>query len=61
MQIPQKRVTKLICHHKVAAFPPQPQLRPRFESAVKGPRAFSSEVDPGSRENAQNKNLELPR
>lgn len=23
MQIPQKRVTNLICHHKVAAFPPQ--------------------------------------
>lgn len=37
MQIPQKRVTKLICHHKVAAFPPQPQLRPAFESAVKDP------------------------
>ncbi|MET4071841.1 hypothetical protein ABID58_006665 [Bradyrhizobium sp. S3.2.6] len=37
MQIPQKRVTKLICHHKVAAFPPQPQLRPPFEAAVKGP------------------------
>ncbi|MCS3730304.1 hypothetical protein FHR88_005375 [Bradyrhizobium betae] len=26
MQIPQKRVTKLINHHKVAAFPPQPQV-----------------------------------
>lgn len=26
MQIPQKRVTKLIDHHKVAAFPPQPQV-----------------------------------
>ena len=37
MQIPQKRVTKLICHHKVAAFPPQPRVRPPFESAVKSP------------------------
>ncbi|MEH2485614.1 hypothetical protein V1280_001553 [Bradyrhizobium sp. AZCC 2230] len=37
MQIPQKRVTKLICHHKVAAFPPQPQVRPPFETAVKSP------------------------
>lgn len=37
MQIPQKRVTNLICHHKVAASPPQPQVtRPR-EAAVKGP------------------------
>jgi len=27
MQIPQKRVTKLINHHKVAAFPPQPQAQ----------------------------------
>lgn len=62
MQIPQKRVTKLICHHKVAAFPPQPQLRPAFESAVKGPRAFSSEVDPVRvKKTRQNKNLELPR
>ncbi len=35
MQIPQKRVTKLINHHKVAAFPPQPRLGRRFEPAVK--------------------------
>lgn len=35
MQIPQKRVTKLINHHKVAAFPPQPRLGRRFEAAVK--------------------------
>lgn len=46
MQIPQKRVTKLICHHKVAAFPPQPQARPP-ETAVKGPKALSKEVAPG--------------
>jgi hypothetical protein len=37
MQIPQKRVTKLICHHKVAAFPPQPQVRTPFVAAVKSP------------------------
>ena len=37
MQIPQKRVTKLINHHKVAAFPPQPQVRQTLEAAVKGP------------------------
>ncbi len=37
MQIQQKRLTKLICHHKVVAFPPQPQVRPRFEAAVKSP------------------------
>lgn len=62
MQIPQKRVTKLINHHKVAAFPPQPRLtRPR-EAAVKRPKAFSSEVDPVRvRKTLQNKNLELPR
>jgi hypothetical protein len=35
MQIPQKRVTKLINHHKVAAFPPQPQVRRLLEAAVK--------------------------
>jgi hypothetical protein len=46
MQIPQKRVTKLINHHKVAAFPPQPQLSPPREAAVKRPKALSSEVDP---------------
>jgi hypothetical protein len=61
MQIPQKRVTKLIWHHKVAAFPPQPQVRRPLEAAVKGPRAFSSEVDPrfASRKRVKNKNLEL--
>jgi hypothetical protein len=32
MQIPQKRVTKLICHHKVAALPPQPRLRPLLKN-----------------------------
>jgi hypothetical protein len=48
MQIP--RVTKLICHHKVAAFPPQPQVRQVAGAAVKSPKAFSSEVDPGSRQ-----------
>ncbi|SFH73854.1 hypothetical protein SAMN04487925_101265 [Bradyrhizobium sp. cf659] len=37
MQIPQKRVTKLINHHKVAAFPPQPQLTRPHEAAVKSP------------------------
>jgi hypothetical protein len=31
MQIPQKRVTKLIDHHKVAAFPPQPQVQHAFD------------------------------
>lgn len=36
MQIPQKRVTKLINHHKVVAFPPQPQVRPLLPTAVKG-------------------------
>jgi hypothetical protein len=36
MQIPQKRVTKLINHHKVAAFPPQPQVTWRLQAAVKG-------------------------
>lgn len=46
MQIQQKRVTKLINHHKVAAFPPQPQLTPPRKAAVKCPKAFSSEVDP---------------
>jgi hypothetical protein len=35
MQIPQKRVTKLINHHKVAAFPPQPQVRRPLTAAVK--------------------------
>lgn len=37
MQIPQKRVTKLINHHKVAAFPPQPQVPRSREAAVKSP------------------------
>lgn len=37
MQIPQKRVTKLIDHHKVAAFPPQPQVRRLSIPAVKSP------------------------
>ncbi|MBR0839656.1 hypothetical protein JQ607_05560 [Bradyrhizobium liaoningense] len=50
MQIPQKRVTKLIDHHKVAAFAPQPQVTRSLEGAVKSPKAFSSEVDPGSRQ-----------
>jgi hypothetical protein len=50
MQIPQKRVTKLINHHKVAAFPPQPQVTRRLEPAFKGLKAFSSEVGPGSRQ-----------
>jgi hypothetical protein len=50
MQIPQKRVTKLINHHKVVAFPPQPQVRRPLGAAVKGPKAFSREVDPGSRQ-----------
>ena len=45
MQIPQKRVTKLICHHKVAAFPPQPQLRRALETAVKGPRSLELRQD----------------
>ncbi|MET4041614.1 hypothetical protein ACVWWI_003802 [Bradyrhizobium sp. USDA 3686] len=31
MQIPQKRVTKLINHHKVVAFPPQPRVRQAFD------------------------------
>ncbi|MGX1323054.1 hypothetical protein AB7M17_006507 [Bradyrhizobium sp. USDA 377] len=53
MQIPQKRVTKLIDHHKVAAFPPQPQVMRRREAAVKSPKAFSV------RKTRQNKNLEL--
>jgi hypothetical protein len=35
MQIPQKRVTELIDHHKVAAFPPQPQVTRSFAAAVK--------------------------
>jgi len=35
MQIPQKRVTKLIDHHKVAAFAPQPQVMRPLEAAVK--------------------------
>ncbi|MEY9885459.1 MULTISPECIES: hypothetical protein [unclassified Bradyrhizobium] len=62
MQIPQKRVTKLINHHKVAAFPPQPRLTRPLETAVKGPKAFSSEVDPVRfTKTRQNKNLELPR
>jgi len=59
MQIPQKRVTKLIWHHKVAAFPPQPQVRRPVEAAVKAGNAFSSEADP-IRVTRQNKNLELP-
>jgi plasmid maintenance system antidote protein VapI len=37
MQIPQKRVTKLINHHKVATFPPQPRLGRSLGTAVKGP------------------------
>ena len=62
MQIQQKRLTKLINHHKVAAFPPQPQLSPPREAAVKRPKALSSEVDPVRvRKARQNKNLELPR
>lgn len=36
MQIQQKRLTKLINHHKVVAFPPQPQVNRRLEAAVKG-------------------------
>lgn len=35
MQIPQKRVTKLINHHKVAAFPPQPRATLSLDAAVK--------------------------
>ncbi|MBB4259684.1 hypothetical protein ABH991_004941 [Bradyrhizobium ottawaense] len=35
MQIQQKRVTKLINHHKVVAFPPQPRVRRPFAAAVK--------------------------
>jgi len=35
MQIPQKRVTKLIHHHKVAAFAPQPRVRGPLTAAVK--------------------------
>jgi hypothetical protein len=50
MQIPQKRLTKLKDHHKVGACPPQPQVRPGPILAVKGPKAFSSEVDPRSRQ-----------
>ncbi|WP_448031714.1 hypothetical protein [Bradyrhizobium liaoningense] len=46
MQIPQKRVTKLINHHKVVAFPPQPHVTRPLKTAVKGLKAFSSEVDP---------------
>ncbi|MHB0768025.1 hypothetical protein [Bradyrhizobium sp. 5.13L] len=62
MQIPQKRVTKLINHHKVVAFPPQPRLMLSLKTAVKGPRAFSSEVDPVRfKKTRQNKNLEPPR
>ncbi|MDX3971990.1 MAG: hypothetical protein QHD01_36080 [Bradyrhizobium sp.] len=62
MQIPQKRVTKLINHHKVAAFPPQPRVTQHPKTAVKGPNAFSSEVDPVRfRKTRQNMNLELPR
>ncbi|WP_454647261.1 hypothetical protein [Bradyrhizobium liaoningense] len=62
MQIPQKRVTKLIVHHKVAAFAPQPRLTRLLETAVKGHKAFSSEVDPVRfKKTRQNKNLELPR
>lgn len=62
MQIPQKRVTKLINHHKVAAFPSQPHLRRSLDAAVKRPKAFSSEVDPvRGKKTRQNKNLELPR
>ena len=62
MQIQQKRLTKLINHHKVAAFPPQPQLSPPREAAVKRAKALSSEVDPVRvRKARQNKNLELPR
>lgn len=49
MQIPQKRVTKLINHHKVAAFPPQPRLTPTKWTPVR------------VRKTRQNKNLELPR
>lgn len=62
MQIPQKRVTKLINHHKVVAFPPQPHVTRPLKTAVKGPKAFSSEVDPVRfKKTRQNKNLELPR
>ncbi|WP_375314454.1 hypothetical protein WHZ77_15790 [Bradyrhizobium sp. A5] len=50
MQIPQKRVTKLINHHKVAAFRPQPQVTRPLEAAVKAPKAFSSRLAPGSRQ-----------
>lgn len=41
MQIPQKRVTKLIDHHKVAAFPPQPRLKRLLEAAVKSPEVWN--------------------
>ena len=60
MQIPQKRVTKLIHHHKVAAFPPQPRVLVPLTAAVKSPKAFSSEVDPVRVwKTRQNKHLEL--
>lgn len=61
MQIPQKRVTKLINHHKVVAFPPQPRVRRPLGAAVKGPKAFSREVETPVcvGKTRQNKNLEL--
>jgi hypothetical protein len=60
MQIPQKRVTKLINHHKVAAFPPQPRVG-RPLGAAEGPKAFSREVETPVcvGKTRQNKNLEL--
>lgn len=36
MQIQQKRLTKLINHHKVVAFPPQPHVNRPLEGAVEG-------------------------
>jgi len=45
MQIPQKRVTKLINHHKVAAFPPQPRVRQPLKTAVKGPWSLELQRD----------------
>lgn len=44
MQIPQKRVTKLINHHKVAAFPPQPRLTQALKLRLKAPLELSRQL-----------------
>lgn len=61
MQIPQKRVTKLINHHKVAAFPPQLTSGGPSKLRLNAPKRFPVKWTPvRGKKTPQNKNLELP-